>query len=652
MCEIWLKTSEVAELLNIENQSVRKNCKKGRYLTRKIKSSRGHPGWEIALSSLPESAIDKIKNQKVVHTELHGLTERQRDEACKRLNILQSWYQYAKERRQGTAKVVGDFIIDELHGEVSRASLYNWKRAYKEKGLAGLAPGKREKTGISENTYSPEAVEFISDLYCYQNQLCLKEAWQKAKKIAPKKGWKIGSYSTIKSFFQGVPKYVKERRRNGEKAFKDKCVPAIERDTSELKPYELLCGDHHQLDIAVQHNGKIINPWMTALMDVKSWKITGWVLVSKPNSDSVALSFYDSSVRYGICGGVNTDKGKDYRAKVFTGSKSGKLRLKDDKNTFKVPLTPQIKGLFDSLGVKLIQSIAYNAQAKPIEKFFDILESKFCKYFRGYRGRNVRQRPEKLSKEIKNHDILTFDELKSKLRDWIEYEYNEKYEWSDLNKRSPNEVFYQEKWERKMVREEELILFCSGPIETRVIRNGIKVFDQYYWCDEAQKKHFGNKVLVRYHPDKPEKVYVFDREDRFVGIAYQKLKGRYGMESKDYEKLNRLKKVMIEAEKEAYNKLVPNPMTDREREALAVDHEAAAKFQEPVDRLPAKVIDTRFTPVFVQEALEKDREKEFQERQKSMEQYLDLFTPPEPKPEEEIDYKDKANKYLDMFRDK
>lgn len=648
MYDVWFRTEEVAQLLNITSRDVRYHCNNNKFKTRKIKSSRGHQGWEIALSSLPEAAVDKIRTREYVPTEMNGLTKRQKDEACKRFDILKKWENYAKERKQGSSKVVDEFIIEELRGEVSRASLYNWKSAYKKQGLLGLSPGKREKSGISEKTYSPEAMEFISDLYCNQNQLCLKEAWQKAKKAAGQKGWRIGSYSTIKKFFQGVPKYVKERRRKGEKRFKDVCVPAIERDRSDLKPYQIIVGDHHQLDIAVLHNGKVINPWLTALMDDKSGKITGWVLVSKPNSDSIALSFYDSCIRYGIPGAIYTDKGKDYRAKMFTGG--SKYRLKKDKNTFKVSLTTEIRGLFDSLGVEVIQAIAYNAQAKPIEKFFDILESKFCKYFRGYRGRNIKQRPEKLAREIKNNDILTFEELKSKLRDWLEYEYNAQYEWSDHSKQAPNEVFFGQEWERKMVREEELILFCSRPIEKRVERNGIRVFGKFYWCDEAQINHWGNQVLVRYHPDYIDKVYVFDREDRFVGIAYRRFKGRYGMDREDYEKLNGLKKVMREAEKAAYKKLVPNPMSAREREALAVDSEAAAKFVEPLDRLPAKLVDTRFTPVFVQEALEKEKAKEQKEREKSLEKYLEYFIPPERKPGDEIDIKAKANKYLDMFR--
>lgn len=650
MCEVWLRTDEVANMLEIKARAVRKNCKNGIYKTRKIKSTRGHPCWEIALSSLPESAIDKIRTQEVVPSELNGLTERQRDEACRRFDILERWNKYAKERRQGSSKVVDEFIIEELRGEVSRASLYNWKAAYKEQGLIGLAPGKREKSGISEKTFSPEAVEFIIDLVTHQNQLCLKEAWKKAKKLADTKGWEIGSYSTIKRFYQQIPKYVKERRRYGEKVFKDICVPAIERDLSGLKPYQIIVGDHHQMDIAVLHNGKVINPWLTALMCVKTWKIVGWVLVSKPNSDSIALCFFDSAIRYGIPGeGIYTDRGKDYREKRFVGIKSGKLRLKEEENKFKVPLKPQIRGLFDSVGVKVIQAIAYNAQAKPIEKFFDLMESKFCKYFRGYRGRNVIQRPEKLAKEIRNNDLLTFDELKKKLRDWLEYDYNEKYEWSDTSKQTPNEAFYQEEWERKLVREEELILFCSSPITSSVKRNGVKVFDRHYWCDEAQINHWGKKVLVRFHPDHPEKVYVFDVEDRFVGIAYQTFKGRYGMESQDYERGNRLKKVMREAEKAAYEKLVPNPMTAKEREALAVDSEGAAKFVEPVDRLPAKLVDTRFTPVFVQEALEKEKAKERQELQKSTEKFMEYFVPPEPEPGDKINIKDKANEYLDMF---
>lgn len=647
--DIWLKTPEVADLLSVSPQFIRKEIKN--YKTRKVKSQRGKPGYEIALSSLPPEVLAKVKNREVIPDEFTEISDRQRDEAYRRLEILKGWERYAEERKSGTSKVIDEYIaLLEDKGAVSRSSLYLWQKGYKEKGLAGLIPVKKEKTGISEKTFSPEAVEFISDLFLNQNKLSLRECWKKTRKMAASKGWKVGSYSTLKRYFRDIPAFVVEKRRAGNKRFLDTCVPAIERDTEELRPYELIWGDHHQFDVAVIHEGRVIFPWMTAWMDAKSWKVTGYVMVTKPNSDSIGMAFYDSAKRYGVpLRAVGTDRGKDYRAKVFTGSDRHKRPKKDDKKAFKVSLTPAIKGLFDSLGLDVIQAIPYNAQAKPVERFFGMLEAYLGKYMRGYRGKNTQERPEKLAGEIRTRNLMTFDEFKAVVRDWVEYEYNENYVIEEANA-TPNQLFYGAEWERRMVREEELMLFCTQyPLQKTVRRNGIWMFNRWYWCDKVQVKYFARKVLLRYHPDYPEKLFVFDSEDRYVGTAEPRQKGRYfDMTSEEWEKLNRLKKVIKEAEKEEYKKLVPNPMTAKEREALAVDREAAAQFVEPLDRLPSKLIDTRFTEIYLSEEIRAAQKAKDEEIAKEADKKLDMFFEKEPEPEK-VDYKKLANKYLEMF---
>lgn len=89
---------------------------------------------------------------------------------------------------------------------------------------------------------------------------------------------------------------------------------------------------------------------------------------------------------FGVPKELYFDNGKDYREKSFN---------KD----FPLSLTKQ-------LGINQIYATPYHGQAKPIERFWETLEDRFCKFFPTYLGKDAKKRPEDMR--------VTFEKLKDK----------------------------------------------------------------------------------------------------------------------------------------------------------------------------------------------------------------------------------------------
>ena len=87
---------------------------------------------------------------------------------------------------------------------------------------------------------------------------------------------------------------------------------------------------------------------------------------------------------FGVPKELYFDNGKDYREKSFN---------KD----FPLSLTKQ-------LGINQIYATPYHGQAKPIERFWETLEDRFCKFF--YLEKDAKKLPEDMR--------VTFEKLKDK----------------------------------------------------------------------------------------------------------------------------------------------------------------------------------------------------------------------------------------------
>jgi transposase InsO family protein len=434
----------------------------------------------------------------------------------------------------------------------------------------------------------------------------MKLGYVELKEKAKKKGWAIPSYTTVKEYLNNeIPEAVKERHRRGRKSFEDKVLRPILRDPSDLKPMEVIESDHHQVDVAVKMpDGRVVFPWLTAWMCVRTRKILGWVLVSSPNSDSINISLYQTISKYGVPEKVHLDNGKDYRAKMFTGEGRkgwiwGKTKVEIDEKAF--------QGIYGDLGIDIMWATPYNAKTKIIERFFKTFRTEFSVYWRTYRGKDKTERPEELDKRIRKRDVVDFEYLKNAIHYWVDVRYNNEREHrgKGMELRTPNNVFFSMLKTKRAVREEELSLLCTREPKMKTVQNyGIDLFGGWYWNDKIQELYFGRKVGVRHREDDISQIYVFDPEGVFLGIAKRVDDGTWGMNEKDYKRLMQLKKVMRESVKNWEIEHMPVRMTEEEREALISKNEK--EYIEP--ELKGKYINTKYTQIVADIVAEEELE--------------------------------------------
>jgi len=262
-------------------------------------------------------------------------------------------------------------------------------------------------------------------------------------------------------------------------------------------------------------------PWVTAFRDLKSGKWVGWLLHPEaPNSDHIFMSFYIAAKNFGIPLHVVIDNGKDYRCHAFSG---GRVR----STTVKPEVTEESKRVARSvlsyLGVNVHFCDPFNAQAKPIERDFLKVKEWFSKNLPGYRGGHIKERPEKLKKEIESGSILKWDEFSDLLDKFIVERFNrKKVDGKILKGMCPDELWEKECQVKRVTSLESLKLFCMRSSGTVSIgRIGIKDSETgfHYW-GEWMSPLKGRKVYMRRDVKKYQEAYVFDAEAAFGALDF------------------------------------------------------------------------------------------------------------------------------------
>ena len=307
--------------------------------------------------------------------------------------------------------------------------------------------------------------------------------------------------------------------REGGKKWDDKFGSYIERDYTKLRAGACWVGDHCQIDVGVDSDGKTVFQWLTHWADMKTGKLLGWVLHDEPpNSNHIFEAFYRAATLYGVPDCVYIDNGKDFRAKSFSGGR--KYRRQID--------TARITPLLTALGIIVIWAIPYNAKAKIIERIHLKIKELFSKSCVGYRGGNTREKPEKLKGEIKGGQLMSDEALEAAFSDFVVNVLNRMpNNGTILQGKSPDQAWNEENPTLRKVREESLILLCSRVSAPRMVRrNGIEdsalgVTYHAEWMGGMK----GESVHIRKLLKEKDVVWCFDENENFVGKAsvYQKI---------------------------------------------------------------------------------------------------------------------------------
>ena len=174
----------------------------------------------------------------------------------------------------------------------------------------------------------------------------------------------------------------------------------------------MIIGDGHKLAFQVinPYTGNPTRATMVAYQEWKSGAMVGFEIMLEENKQCVASALRNAIITLGkVPKYVYHDNGKSFKAKYF--------------------IENGLSGIFANLGIEAIFAKAYNAKAKPIERFFKEFQETFEQLMPSYTGISIEQKPakckrnEKFHQKIANTYIPTIQEVFECVKKWLNFHY-------------------------------------------------------------------------------------------------------------------------------------------------------------------------------------------------------------------------------------
>ncbi len=470
----WIDISTAAARLGVTERAVRKRC-----LVGDLPGAEKRNGiWRIPVTADARLAGRPAVDVRVDADDLARIPKPKLDEAIRRAGVVAAFERFSREHVRAGGLRTEAFEIFAYQNNLAVGTLRRWVSRHKQHGVLGLVDCR----GGSRNseTISPEAWEFFKSLYLDPRQpsirQCLRMTVHHNKR--EKLGWTIPSYGALCRYIDKyLPLPVRVLHREGQAAYEAKCAPYIQVDLSEVEPGSVWVGDHHQFNVLIQHMGKWVRPWLTAWMDARSRALVGWQVCLQPNQTTILTSFRDAAKKYGPPDGVKIDNGRDYDARLFTGTTKKRRKALSkgylDEDT--------VSGLYGLLGVEVSFAIPYHPQSKSIERFFDTVDQQFCKFVPTYCGKDTKRKPEALNDYLKSSSAVeaayTLETFSKAFADYAAV-YNTRPH-SSLAGQTPLEVL-ESRESKRVVLDDVLDLLCRVWIDAKVTKNGVRINGLYF----------------------------------------------------------------------------------------------------------------------------------------------------------------------------
>ncbi|MDO5297762.1 MAG: transposase domain-containing protein, partial [bacterium] len=462
------------------------------------------PKWEISLDSLPKEAQERYYEQQriaeqVAKAKRGGRPSKAKLEARAKAEaeaaaVIEAnkvyleapdWQKSEVDRRvyilestKGLSQKEAMAWVDEYNlrnadrpCKCSLSTLSRWRKLYSEGGKNALMTGYGKRKG--QSIIEDDVFSVFYSVYAKEGKVSTKTAWIIARGYYTEhyegECPSLGAFEYRLKHDPNISEQEIYFARHGASAYNRKYGYYIERDLSKLIAGQCAVGDHMQFDLMVKMpDGKVVRPWLTAWVDMKSRRFLGWCPHPEaPNSSHIFQSFYHMADRCGLPEALYLDNGRDYRSKDFAG---GRRRYSDED---KERITSCLTG---DLGIEVTFALPRNAQAKVIERRFRDHHDKFERLFKGYTGTNIAYKPEALNEQVKKQEVLSWDRFLELLGQFLEtldrIPFGAKAHFSKL---SPVEIWNADNPALRRVSKDSLALFCmrsSRPI--KVGRAGVK----------------------------------------------------------------------------------------------------------------------------------------------------------------------------------
>ncbi len=546
--ENWVNINDLSAILGVLRETLRRNCVACKYIY-KVQKDGKNKIYKILVSSLPKNYQDKYFSNLIpqdnIELEIYSnAPDWARKQAEKYLNLFELT---AGMKYKEIEEFLSKWNKTNPENKTSYQSIKLAKKKYELNGISGLLSqnGKRKGASIVKEDY----FQYFKSLYLKEGAPSSLVCWRMTFGYARQfENSQVNEFPSWWSFERKLKKEIPQQAiylaRYGQQAWNKKYAKYVSRDYSDVAAGAFWVSDHAQVDVAVIVDGKACFPWVTVFRDVKTSKWLGWHLhFESPNSDHIFQSFYYAVLAFGLPSDIYLDNGKDYRCKDFAGGRNSvKADFDKDKST----------AMLSYLNIDVHFALPYNAQTKPIERDFLKVKNLLSKHFIGYRGGNIIERPEKLTNEIKENQLMNFDEFKMVFDDFIPNVLNKMPSNGKILKgRCPDELWAEEFKIKKVMNKNALKLFCMRVSKTFTIgRNGI--FDRdlniTYWAEWMIAKK-GKKVYLRRDPKAYQDAWVFDSSnDECLGEAKLSVSAKF-IAGTDIDK-SALKEIYAEKKKE------------------------------------------------------------------------------------------------------
>ena len=196
------------------------------------------------------------------------------------------------------------------------------------------------------------------------------------------------SYPTFWRWVKQLPKPLLTLGRKGREAFDNTEVPYSYRNLAKLKPLEWVVMDHRQLDVfclaRAPKGWKLIRPWVTAALDMRTRRWLSWVIVEQPNSHSIATVVKRLLLEHGRPQAFYWDNGQDFECHWLDGVLQS-LQIKVTHSSVKRARSKIIEPNFRSLAHferQLPWWTGHKPEARPDERL-EVLQTQHERWIQG-----------------------------------------------------------------------------------------------------------------------------------------------------------------------------------------------------------------------------------------------------------------------------
>jgi putative transposase len=488
---------------------------------------------ELGVKGQEERNIDGRDGKTTAPASEKGMAQ-----ALAAYDLLQVWRQFRQGFEGTKAEADPSFIklysagimyehIRQAVKDVSIKTLYRWDKEVGESNdwrrlIAGYHMGKDSYERLTD-----EEIKIFKYWLLHENRLSIAQAIKQTKLMLMALGYKdLKSDMTFRRWAQEFERQNKAlwvTKRQGEKARKDMLDPYIERDASRLTVGDCFVLDGHKLNVMLKSpaTGKPVRATLIGVLDWRSWDLMGYEVMLTENMMCIASAFRQAVLYLGHTPSVvYIDNGKAFKARFFT----------------KTADISGMQGLYQRLGVEVVAAKPYNARAKVIEPWFNILNAQFERLLPTYSGASIADKParylrnEKLSAWIHKtlHGDYTPDlyEFIEMMEQWLyfyrhtnECPNNKGYTIAQTVGQYKQTEAYKAKAKPQPDVLDDLMLAQK---EVMIYQNGVRMHGEFYW-HEAFYGLKGERTTVRYsifdrswvlaaHPFKNERLVAKTRE--------------------------------------------------------------------------------------------------------------------------------------------